>query len=597
LIYLKTGQLLTGAPATSSCASSCSFTACPSGATGTFPSCVCSNAYYDATTNMCVACSDIDATKPYWNASTKVCTTCASVSSSKPYYNGTSCIACPTSTSYQDGVCKLTKAVGTCAVGYIAIKTAQELASIGNNDNYPSDANYCLLNDIALTAYQTNEGWTPIPSFEGIFDGNSKKITGLYINRGKSYQALFASNSGTIKKLGVVGMTTSDGSAAVTGYKYVGALVGSNSSSGVISDCYADVDVAGSDYYTGGFAASNSGSITNSYAKGDVTIYVRTGESSPSAGGFVARNGGAITNSYYTSGTIINEKGNNSLMGFGGLVGENNGTVTNSYVTSTTLESVGRAVGGVVGDNGGLVEDSYFSSGTIVATDGNADVGGVVGENYGGDIVGSYFSGTLTVKGSNSYAGGIAGSSGTITNSYSSGNITTEDGHTDVGGIIGSHGTVSNCHSSANITANDYYATVGGISGGYATSIKDSYYSGTITFKDYYTNAGGIAGETSSSTTISNCYFRGKIVKDTTSTSHIYIGGIVGENDGSVSSSYYDTTVSGLTVGCGDNEGTCSATAKTTSQMQTSSAFSGWSTSIWKFASGAYPKLVGVGGQ
>ena len=54
-----------------------------------------------------------------------------------------------------------------------------------------------------------------------------------------------------------------------------------------------------------------------------------------------------------------------------------------------------------------------------------------------------------------------------------------------------------------------------------------------------------------------------------------------------------------MSVACGANgEGaTCSATGKTTAEMQTPSTFSGWDTTIWELVQGQYPKLKGVGGQ
>ena len=103
----------------------------------------------------------------------------------------------------------LTEPYGTCGTGFIVISTAAQLAAIGDkdNNNYPLNGKYCLVNVIALTDYQTGEGWVPIGSrttttdedapeisdpFTGIFDGNNHKITGLYINRpGADYQGLF----------------------------------------------------------------------------------------------------------------------------------------------------------------------------------------------------------------------------------------------------------------------------------------------------------------------------------------------------------------------------------------------------------------------
>ena len=36
------------------------------------------------------------------------------------------------------------------------------------------------MNNISLSAYEDNGGWTPINSFKGVFDGNNYEIQNLY---------------------------------------------------------------------------------------------------------------------------------------------------------------------------------------------------------------------------------------------------------------------------------------------------------------------------------------------------------------------------------------------------------------------------------
>ncbi|MGB6873261.1 MAG: GLUG motif-containing protein [Dehalococcoidia bacterium] len=94
----------------------------------------------------------------------------------------------------------------------------------------------------------------------------------------------------------------------------------------------------------------------------------------------------------------------------GGLAGGNSGTVRNSYSSGSVTGAV--AVGGLAGGNWGTVSNSY-STGSVT---GNGLIGGLVGENL----------------------------VGTVSNSYSSGSVTGEGG---VGGLVGCHhGTVNNSH-------------------------------------------------------------------------------------------------------------------------------------------------------
>ncbi|MBE6727237.1 MAG: hypothetical protein E7562_01160 [Ruminococcaceae bacterium] len=68
----------------------------------------------------------------------------------------------------------------------IPIHTAQDLAKIGIDENYPLDGNYALMADIDLSSYGN---WTPIGKmtlgengFAGLFDGNGHTINGMTVN-------------------------------------------------------------------------------------------------------------------------------------------------------------------------------------------------------------------------------------------------------------------------------------------------------------------------------------------------------------------------------------------------------------------------------
>ena len=97
----------------------------------------------------------------------------------------------------------------------------------------------------------------------------------------------------------------------------------------------------------------------------------------------------------------------------GGLLADNNGTVNNSYSTGSVIGEGEWAVGGLVAANRGTVSNSRSTS----SVTGGSGVGGLVGENWG-TVSNSYSAGTVTAEGVWDVAGLVGGSSGTVSNSY-----------------------------------------------------------------------------------------------------------------------------------------------------------------------------------
>jgi hypothetical protein len=205
------------------------------------------------------------------------------------------------------------------------------------NDLDSTTAGYTELASPTANSSWRGNGWLPIGNrekFTGTFDGQGHEIRDLFINWPEE---------GPLGLFGVVGKgghvtNISVVNANVTGYGWVGGLVG-----------------------------DNEGTISNSYSSGSVTGI------SQSVGGLVGDNrGGTVSNSYST-GSVTGD------YWVGGLVGQNEyGTVSNSYSTGSVTG--GGKVGGLVGTNhGGTMSDSY-STGNVT---GYAYVGGLVGENEG----------------------------------------------------------------------------------------------------------------------------------------------------------------------------------------------------------------------
>ena len=223
------------------------------------------------------------------------------------------------------------------------ITSCLQLQEMNNN----LSASYKLNSDIdcsATSTWNSGAGFLPIentdypPSpFTGNFDGNGRKITGLFIHRpGTLYTGLFGkiASGSIVKNVGLENVNITGGSSTS------GGLAGMNI--GIISNSYSTGNVSG-DYYVGGLSGMNGGTISNSYSMVNVLSVI----SGSSVGGLVgANNAGTISKSYSTgsvSGTTV-----------GGLVGDsfNAGTITNSFWDTQTSGQGASAGGtGVTGES------------------------------------------------------------------------------------------------------------------------------------------------------------------------------------------------------------------------------------------------------
>jgi hypothetical protein len=149
----------------------------------------------------------------------------------------------------------------------------------------------------AINKWNGNTGWSPIGNrtkvFTGSYDGNRKKINGLFINRDADYQGLFGIKAGKI--IQNVELTN----VSITGKGKVGGLVGYDSSS-TISNSYVSGVVNGSDDHVGGLVGRGFEHLTisNSYKSGSVNGDRFTG-------GLVGLDNGSSTiSNSYNSGSV-----------------------------------------------------------------------------------------------------------------------------------------------------------------------------------------------------------------------------------------------------------------------------------------------------
>ena len=229
-----------------------------------------------------------------------------------------------TTTLLTTALCAALLCVGASAAGtadndttnVIQIGSAEDLAKIGQDGNYPLSGSYLLTADIDLGGSGGSQ-WTPIgtfsTSFTGTFNGGGYTISGLHIdNTNSDYQGLFGyvGIGGTVQNLTVSG--------TVSGDHYVGGVVGYNA--GTVENCANTSDVTGTGsgnyIYVGGVVGDNNGgTVTNCYNTGSVS-------GNNQVGGVAGYNTSTVTNCYYLDTTASTG------------IGSNSGTATN--VTSKT---------------------------------------------------------------------------------------------------------------------------------------------------------------------------------------------------------------------------------------------------------------------
>ena len=326
-----------------------------------------------------------------------------------------------------------------------------------------------LMADIDLTDYLEDEnptqGWQPIGTsstgFSGVFDGNGKTISGLWIKRESAeYIGLFGNCKGaTIKNLSIK-------DASVKGKKNVGILAGN--------------------------AASYNGNtdIQNCNLSGRV-------EGEENVGGCVGQGSSSVNMSDITS-TVEVSGGVNT----GGLVGWLTGKMENCVVSCSVKGNDN--TGGLCGKHGGSY--SFFNcifEGNLL---GDSNVGGILGYATNADISCCVSLANINARGN--YIGGVAGylertnSTMGVTNCYFSGSII---GNENIGGLVGYqyYGHIEKNYSNANITGT---YSVGGICGyisGYFSTIRKNVVIGS-SIKASEGNVARVYGRATSNVTIGN---------------------------------------------------------------------------------------------
>ncbi len=392
-----------------------------------------------------------------------------------------------------------------------------QIANVTQLQNISSDisAHYILTNDIdasATVGWNAGEGFEPIGElwngFTGSLDGQGCNITDLFINLiATNYVGLFGvlEAEANLNNIGLHDIN-------ISGNYYAGGLAGRNY--GTVENCYATGNVSGNSDM-GGILGSNDGTVSNCHSTGNVN-------GAGDLGSLMGYNqGDGSVSNCSASGNVSGTRGY-----IGGLIGGSDGLVSNCSASGNVRGEY--VVGGLVGDNGGLVSNCS-ASGDVSCTD--YDVGGLI----------------ATVQ------------RGSVENCSASGNVIGGD---YVGGLFGevtSGGAASNCYATGSVSGADY---VGGFMGYIwnCITISNSYATGSVNGANF---TGGFMGHNVDSSTISNCYATGNVTG-----TDLYIGGFTGFTDSTSTAEncFWDTETSGMATSDG-------GTGKTTAEMKTKSTF------------------------
>ncbi len=463
--------------------------------------------------------------------------------------------------------------------GYIAIYTAEQLASIGVSDDYPLDGNYIVMNDIDLAEY---DNWTPIGTslevyYSGNFDGGGHTIRNLTINSTSDYQGLFGlvyggfiSNliidnpqvkrglnhtgticgclrSGSITTCGVTG-------GSVEGSSSVGGVVGLAYSSSLTA-CYNTASVVGSSGVGGvvGYVFSSSivacyniGSVVGDYDVGSVVAYA---SSTPTftACYYIAGvdcGGGTRVSTLAELNSVVDEM--NSVAGSSyftinsgnyipSLFGEQ---VTYSdvtdYVESITIRTVEelKAFRDLVNSGSGWYPTTVTLTSSINL---NGEEWTPI-KSYVGSFDGrGYTISNLTINSEDAYQGLFSSVNGGSVSNLIVDNPQVKSGGNYTGAICGYlyNGSIIACGvTGGSVVGSDYYI-VGGVVGRANSSLLIACYNtGSVEGDGYY--AGGVVGLAYSSS-LTACYNTGSVV------GNYYVGGVVGIANSSPLIACYNT--------------------------------------------------------
>jgi len=403
---------------------------------------------------------------------------------------------------------------------------------------------YRLTGDIdasGTSSWNGGNGFVPVGNasspFTGSLDGDGHVVTGLTVdNTSKSDMGLLGNASGaTVQDIGVENVD-------VSGDQFVGGLAGAFE--GTITNSYATGEVFGRAIAGGLVGGFRGGDISDSNT--DVFVEGETGGDF-GFGGFVGGSYDAdtsstilegdeanITNSYAEG--KVNGSDNCCVGGFSGVLTSSGASevvrVENSYSTGN-VSATGCCVGGFAGNPGStggggqLYYNSSYATGNVDAK--GCCIGGFSGlpfENV--TFIDSYATGR--VDGTGCCIGGFGGyvsENSEIESSYSTGYVNGTG--CCIGGHVGGAATgsdINNSYSTGNVKGAG--GEIGGFAGTVRVNITNSVALGSVSSEDGSNSVGGFIGRMSSfnPVTVEDSFAAGNVLATGDN-----VGGFIGDTE------------------------------------------------------------------
>lgn len=257
----------------------------------------------------------------------------------------------------EEGVSDTLSGSGTQEAPYV-ISSGADLAYLAKQVNGGTDYDgqyFKLTQNINLN----NSEWTPIgkieisgtatatKAFNGIFDGDGFTVSNIMISEKTVAAGLFGyvGTGGSVKNLTISGLnvmfgTTADDLGYAGAIAYNEGTLASIHTTGVIFNL--------PDYFVGGTAGYNAGSLTESSATGSYTVTAQT------AGGIVGYNVGSVSEVFADT-DIVSESSENVGLICG--VNETNGSIENALAAGRVKA---RQASGITVTNGGTIKNCAF---------------------------------------------------------------------------------------------------------------------------------------------------------------------------------------------------------------------------------------------
>ena len=264
----------------------------------------------------------------------------------------------------------------------VKISSAEDFRKFAKNcltDSWSHNKTVILTQDIDLS----EDNYTPVPTFGGVFDGQGFTISGINLSESGSVRGLFRYIEGgaTVKNLNVKGNLFPMGTKS-----YIGGLAGENN--GNIINCTFDGNVKGT-ASVGGIAGINQGMISNCAVYGEIYgEHYAGGISGKNLGSIILCKNFAKVNTYtevvklnidnINTDKLLSLENTLDITDIGGIAGFSSGIIQSSENSgSIGYEHVGYNIGGICGRHTGYI-NGCTNSGTV---NGRKDVGGICGQS------------------------------------------------------------------------------------------------------------------------------------------------------------------------------------------------------------------------